>query len=168
MFCPSCGTEYTIELKYCNRCGANFSGLTAAAEPNVPPVNVTKSVAIIGTTMAVITLGGFFAIVSAAMTLATRSMSTDPIIAIAVLGMITIMISDIFLARLLSKLINAALFAGKQATYKPPQVLPVSAPPQLRSAPATHQPGVASVTENTTRLFESGMDDPALARKIDR
>ena len=173
MFCPSCGTEYTIELKYCNRCGANLSGLSAAAEPNVTPVNVTKSVAIIGTAMTVITLGGFVAIISAAMALANKSFPTDPIMAIVVMGMITILVSDIFLARLLTKLINVSLFSSKQPTYKPPQVLPVSAAPQLRSAPQTHQPGVASVTENTTRLFEpayrdSPVDDPAVPSKIDR
>ena len=160
MFCPSCGAEYTIELKYCNRCGANLSGLTVAAEPNVAPVNVTKSVAIIGTTMAVITLGGFVAIITAAMALASKSFPTDPIMAIVVMGMITILVSDIFLARLLTKLINASLFSGKQTTYKAPQALPVSAPPQLRSAPATHPPGVASVTENTTRTLQYSRDEP--------
>jgi hypothetical protein len=28
MYCPSCGAEYTIELKYCNRCGANLSRIS--------------------------------------------------------------------------------------------------------------------------------------------
>lgn len=174
MFCPSCGAEYTIELKYCNRCGANLSSLTTA-EPILAPVDVTKSVAIIGTTMAVLTLGGFIALISGAIALAGKtSIGTDPIMAVVVLGMITVLVSDIFLARLLSKLINASLSSGKPAKFKPPQALAAAAPPQLRSFPPSQLQEVPSVTENTTRLFEpeyrapSGSDDPALAKKADR
>lgn len=59
MFCPSCGAEYSIELKYCNRCGANLGG-TSPAPQSVAPIDVTKSVVAIGTTMVVLTIGGFY------------------------------------------------------------------------------------------------------------
>ena len=69
MFCPSCGAEYTVELKYCNRCGANLSALSAPAE--VVQVSLTKPTLIIAATLAVLTLGGFVGLIAGAVTLAT-------------------------------------------------------------------------------------------------
>src|ERR1700752_3862725 len=105
MFCPSCGTEYTIELKYCNRCGANLSSQVG---PSVAPVvvNVTKPTLIISVIVLLITLGGFAGLLTAVGELAPVMRGSDPLIAIIFMGMLTIMIVDIFLVRLLSKLIN--------------------------------------------------------------
>lgn len=156
MFCPSCGTEYAIGLPYCNRCGANLnSALTQPAE--VAPVDLTKAIATIGTTLAVMTLGGFLALIVGASKLAEKAaMSNDTIIALIVMGMLTILTSDIFLVRQLSKLINASL--SSVVTKKP---MKASAPaPQLPrpdTAPIFQAP---SVTENTTRFLESDYRAP--------
>ena len=172
MFCPSCGAEYTIELKYCNRCGANLNSLMTP-EPTVAPVDVNKSVVAIATAMVLVTLGGFIAVISGAMALASRSFASDPIMAIVVMGMITILVTDIFLGRLLSKLINASLSSGRPAKFNPPMALPSAAPAQLRQPQQSHLQGTPSVTENTTRFFEpayrepSESADPALAKKLD-
>jgi len=54
---PSCGTEYTIELKYCNRCGANLSGGLEEQSPTAP-ISVTKPALAIGAIMTILTVLG--------------------------------------------------------------------------------------------------------------
>src|SRR5205814_5298277 len=92
MFCPSCGTESTIELNYCNRCGAN---LTAPLVPaDVAPVNVTKPILIIGLVMLFLTLGGFAGVLSAAIDVFDKA-GKDLSAAVIFFGMITILTIDI-------------------------------------------------------------------------
>jgi hypothetical protein len=152
MFCPSCGTEYTIELKYCNRCGANLgTSLLPPAEPVI--INVTKPTLIIGTLMTLITLGGFGAVIAGAIGMARVLHGDDPVMGVVVFGMLAILIVDIFLARLLSKLISAALAtttgprsASSSMPVGPQQFQPATTTARLQAMP--------SVTENTTRFFE--------------
>ena len=153
MYCPSCGTEYTIELKYCNRCGANLS--SEIASPHDPVIfSLTKPVLITAATLVILTLGGFGGLIGGAIALASVVQRTDPLIAIIVFGMLTIMIVDIFLVRQLSKLISATLPSSTQPSPRRPHQLthPSNLPlPQL----ATERlQGVPSVTEGTTRFFE--------------
>jgi hypothetical protein len=157
MFCPSCGAEYAIELNYCNRCGAN---LTSVMTPPSAPISidVTKAVAAIGTTLAVITLGGFGAVIFGAVQLAKHTpMGTDPIMAMIMMGLLSIVIADILLIRQLSRLISASLSSGKTQQLKrpiAPALISNSAVPESpRPITARLAPG-ASVTENTTRFFE--------------
>src|SRR5437773_4415501 len=102
MFCPSCGTEYSIELKYCNRCGANLGSI---ALPSAEPVilNATKPTLIIGTLMLLVTLGGFGGVIAGAIGMARVPHGDDPVMGVVVFGMLAILIVDFFLARLLSK-----------------------------------------------------------------
>ena len=153
MFCPSCGTEYTIELKYCNRCGANLS--TELATQHEPVVlNLTKPTLIIGATLVILTLGGFGGLVGGALGLAPVVHGSDPLIAMIFMGMTTIMIVDIFLVRLLSRLINASLSSNTQTQPKRSNV-PANSPVAQIPQPATARlQGMPSVTENTTRFFE--------------
>src|SRR5215208_2523617 len=47
-YCPSCGNEITVELKYCNRCGANLT-LPAMSPPTVlAPVRMTMPSIVLG------------------------------------------------------------------------------------------------------------------------
>lgn len=164
MFCPSCGTEYTIGLPYCNRCGANLnSALTQPAE--VGSVDLTRAIATIGTTLAVLTLGGFLALIVGASKLAEKpAMSNDTIIALIVMGMLTILTSDIFLVRQLSKLINASLSSGitkkRMNASAPMQQLP-----RPNTAPIFQSP---SVTENTTRFLEEAYRAPSEAQPSEK
>jgi hypothetical protein len=157
MFCPSCGAESTIELNYCNRCGANLSApLIPSAE--IAPINVTKPILIIGVVMLFISLAGFAGVFSSAIEVATKTGGgKDLSIAITVFGMITILTIDILLFRLLSKLINAALGSQKVSGGRPapqePRRLAHPATAKLQPAP--------SVTENTTRFFDSYPAPPA-------
>lgn len=153
MFCPSCGTEYTIELKYCNRCGANLS--TSLPPQSLQPVivNVTKPTLIIGVLLLLVTLGGFGALVGGSISLAQILHGNDSFMAIIMFGMLAILIVDIFLVRLLSKLINSALSSSAQ-----PQIATTMQPPmpaQFQNPTTTARlQGRPSVTENTTRFFE--------------
>ncbi len=155
MFCPSCGTEYTIELKYCNRCGANL-GTNLAPPQSVEPVvvNLTKPTLIIGGLLLLITLGGFGGLVGGTMSLATILRGNDSFMMIILFGMLTILIVDIFLVRLLSKLISAALSpVSPQRIVQP--TMTGATPQQFQSpTPTNRLQSMPSVTENTTRFFE--------------
>lgn len=173
MFCPSCGTEYTIGLPYCNRCGANLNtALTAQPEPVL--VNLTKPTLIIGTALTLLTLGGFGMLISGAVELArSAQMGGDGIIAMITFGMITILVTDIFLVRQLSKLISASLSPSAQPKSKRQPALAPPLQAQLRQPLPAHLQGAPSVTENTTRFLEPeyrepSVDDPAIAKKSDR
>jgi len=54
MYCPTCGNEITVELKYCNRCGSTLT-LPATSAPMMmaPPKLVVPSI-VLGVTI----LGG--------------------------------------------------------------------------------------------------------------
>lgn len=153
MYCPSCGTEYAIELKYCNRCGANLS--TELATQHAPVVlNLTKPTAIIGATLAAVTLGGFGGLVGGTVGLAPLVHGNDPLMAMIFFGMTTIMVVDIVLIRLLSKIINASLSSGTQPQPRRSNVVANPAVAQLTQPSMAQRQGVPSVTEGTTRFFE--------------
>jgi len=154
MFCPTCGTEYTIELKYCNRCGRNLSEVLAPqAEPVI--INLTKPTLIISGALVFLTLGGFAGLIRGALRLAPVIQGNDPLIAMIFMGMLTILIVDIFLVRQLSKLISTSLQLSVQPQPKQSKVIANAGMSQLQQpTPARLQPA-PSVTENTTRFFES-------------
>jgi hypothetical protein len=171
MFCPSCGTEYTIELKYCNRCGANLS---AEVAPQHEPVvlNLTKPTLIIGATLVILTLGGFGGLVGGAVALASVVQGNDPLIAMIFMGMVTIMMVDIFLVRLLTKTINTSLDSGMPSQPRRPKVVANSSVTQFPQPPTSRLKEVPSVTEGTTRFFEpyrapSEADDRATKEKLE-
>ena len=172
MYCPSCGTEYTIELKYCNRCGANLgSEIAPLHEPVV--FNLTKPTLIIGATLVILTIGGFGGLIGGATALAGVVHGNDPLIAMIMFGMLTIMIVDIFLVRQLSKLISAALSSSTLIQPRRPNALPNPSMVQLPQPPASRLQGVPSVTEGTTRFFEpyrtpSETEDRTTAEKLER
>ena len=158
MFCPSCGAEYTIELKYCNRCGANLGALTAAPT-EVISINLNKAIAAISTALAVVTGAGFVAVVVGAAKLSERTaLGGDPIIALIVMGMLTILATDFFLIRQLSRLITASLSSGR--TSPKPLSAPAGSflPPQPNTSRLERVP---SVTESTTRFLEPTYSKPS-------
>lgn len=173
MYCPSCGTEYTIELKYCNRCGANLIG-GLEVQPQMAPVSMAKPALIIGAVMAIITVFGFGLLITGAVELArSAQIDADSVTAIVIVGMLTILTMDIFLVRQLSKIINASLSSNAQVRPKQSKILanPSMVPlPQHLPQPGTSRlQGVPSVTEGTTRFFEAHRT-PAEdeAEKVDR
>src|ERR1043165_3070132 len=157
MFCSSCGTEST-GLNYCNRCGANLTAPTAAPVVQLVPINLWKPILIIGTLVAIITLGGLAGVVSGTVEMVERGAGgVSP--ALPIFGLPCLLVIDILLIRQLSKLISAALSpnqvpAPMSPTYiqADPRVMPSTMTARLEGAP--------SVTENTTRFFEPAYREP--------
>jgi hypothetical protein len=155
MFCPSCGAEYAIGLNYCNRCGANLSAPGSQAE--LAPIRITKPTIVISLAVLLLTLLGFTSLIEGAAKLAPSFQQNDPIVATIVLGMATIMVGDIMLIRLLSRLINVALNRPAPQQHLQPgnKVNQLPAP-----APAAFVP-VGSVTDHTTRTLDAAYRQPA-------
>jgi hypothetical protein len=59
MYCPSCGSEITVELKYCNRCGANLSWPAPTQTAPLAPIKLTVPSVVLGLTV-IIGLGIIF------------------------------------------------------------------------------------------------------------
>ena len=52
MYCPSCGNEITVELNYCNRCGASLTlPVSNFPAPIVAPVKLTAPTIVLGLTV---------------------------------------------------------------------------------------------------------------------
>lgn len=153
MYCPSCGAESALELNYCNRCGANMASIVPARE--IVPVSLTKPAVAIGLTATILTLGGFSVLVEGAIKLALVFKEPEPIWAVIMFGMITILVSDIMLLRLLSRIIRTALEPKQPVQLPKPQVreVPRQLNPRLESVP--------SVTEHTTRAFTPAFKEPS-------
>lgn len=124
----------------------------------IATVNLTRPATIIGILMMFLTLGGFALLIAGARILASVIIGNDPLIAVIFMGMLTILIVDIFLARQLNKLINAALSGTKPTAKRLPPVLNPQPLPRPNTAPIFQTP---SVTENTTRFLEGEYRAPA-------
>jgi len=152
MYCPSCGAESALELNYCNRCGANMASSIAPVR-EIVPISLTKPAVAIGLTTLLLTLGGFGVLLVGAINLAIVLKNSDPIIAFMMFGMITIMVSDIMLIRLLSRIIRASLDTKPIVQLpKPAKEVPRQLSPRLEPVP--------SVTEHTTRTFTPAFKEP--------
>ena len=152
MYCPSCGAESTLELKYCSRCGASMAPST-----ELVPISLTKPALVIGLIVTALTLGGFAILIEGAIRLATVFHVPDPIMAIIMLGMATIIACDILLLRLLSRIIRTSLDAKNEKPAaqlkQQSRELPRQLNPQLEPVP--------SVTEHTTRTFAPVFREPS-------
>jgi hypothetical protein len=164
MFCPSCGAESTVELNYCNRCGANLSS-ALGADAEIAPINLTKPILIIVATVLLLTLGGFVGIISGTIEM-VRAGAGEMSPALPIFGIPTILTIDIMLLRQLSKLISAALSPNRLPAKKIPMqsqdALRLPRPTTARLEPAP------SVTENTTRFFEPAYREPVPRDKVEK
>jgi hypothetical protein len=152
MYCPSCGAESTVELNYCNRCGASMAPSTVMV-----PISLTKPAIIIGIIVTALTLGGFSILIEGAIRLATVFHVPDPIMAIIMLGMATIIACDFLLLRLLSRIVRTSL----EQKHEKPAMLPKQ---KTREEPRQLSPQfepVPSVTEHTTRTFAPVFREPS-------
>ena len=154
MYCPSCGAEAPLELNYCSRCGANMASAIAPSQ-QVVPVSLTKPAIAIGLTSTLLTLGGFGVLIEGAIKLARFFPQTYPIVIMLIFGMATIMVSDIMLIRLLSRIIRASL------ETKPTVQLPKPAGKELPRQLNPRLEPVPSVTEHTTRTFTPAFKEPS-------
>lgn len=154
MYCPSCGNEITVELKYCNRCGANLStALETESELRPVQIKLTGPMVILGL-MVVIGLGIIF---GGTNSFAERGIHPAALTWIILFSMATLFGCTALIIRFWLKLLSVQRELPQVETKKvkqaaKPQQLP---PPRIEPVP--------SVTEHTTRTFS-----PAYRDKLDR
>lgn len=152
MYCPSCGSEITVELKYCNRCGANLTW-PAPSLPPPSPISLTLPSLVLGLTT-VIGLGIVF---GGATSMAERGVNPAAIVWIVLVSVAALFGCVGLMIRFWTNLLS--LQRGIAPT---PQVRPTfadrSAPPPL---PPPRMEPVGSVTENTTRTFSPIYTEPS-------
>lgn len=151
MYCPSCGSEITVELKYCNRCGANLT-LSVPIQTPPAPISLTVPSLVLGLT----TIIGLGIVFGGATSMAERGMNPAAIVWIvlfsvaALFGCVGLMIR--FWTNLMTLQRGIAPMPQVRSTFAER-----SAPPPL---PPRMEP-VSSVTENTTRTFAPIYTEPS-------
>lgn len=153
MYCPTCGNEISVELKYCNRCGANLT-LPAAGAPVIlaPPKLVFPSI-VLGITI----LGGLGIIFGSATEFAKLGTHPAFIVWMVLFSALTLFGCTALLIRFLTKMMTL------NRELAPPQQQPRPAltdRPTMPHLPPRMEP-VPSVTENTTRTFTPIYREPA-------
>ena len=152
MYCPTCGNEITVELKYCNRCGANLTLPATSAPMVLAPVKLTIPSIVLGITI----LGGLGVIFGAASDFARQGLHPAAIVWIVLFSAATLFACVGLLIRFLTKMMTL----GRELA--PPQSQPrpaFSDRPPVHHLPPRMEP-VPSVTENTTRTFTPVYREP--------
>jgi hypothetical protein len=164
MYCPNCGTETVVGLKYCTKCGGNL-GSTSRITGN-PMSRISGAAWAVALATVAVVLGGLGITFSFAYELVRRVPNTpepgDQIgvsLAMIVLGSATILVSVFLLIRLFSRLLDlSSAKLPRQLSAKP---VDETFQPQIQSVPLT----VSSITEHTTRNFEPRSYNDAGASK---
>jgi hypothetical protein len=148
MYCPSCGSEISVELKYCNRCGANLSVISPGIPaPVVKPMRLGFPSIVLGLTVTV----GIGIIFGGTTELAQRDLHPAAIAWIVIFSMATLFGCTALILRFWLKVLTLnreSYQPQKQNQLRPPMQLPETRqqfPPRLEPMP--------SVTEHTTRTF---------------
>ena len=154
MYCPTCGNEITVELKYCNRCGANLILPTTMAPVALAPVKLTVPSIVLGITI----LGGLGVIFGSATEFARQGLHPAAIVWMVLFSSATLFGCTGLLIRFLTKMMTF------QREIAPPQQQPRPAftdRPTMPHLPPHMEAPVGSVTENTTRTFAPIYREPA-------
>ncbi len=153
MYCPTCGNEITVELKYCNRCGANLTLPATTAPMALAPVKLTVPSIVLGVTI----LGGLGVIFGSATEFARQGLHPAAIVWMVLFSAATLFGCTGLLIRFLTKMLTL------QREIAPPQQQPrptFADRPAIPHLPPRMEP-VGSVTENTTRTFAPIYREPA-------
>jgi hypothetical protein len=152
MYCPTCGNEITVELKYCNRCGANLALPPSNLPAPVAPVSLTAPTVIIGLTITV----GLGIVFSGATKLAEMHVHPAAITWMVLFSMVTLFGCSAMLIHFWSKMVG-----GQRQSSAPQQNIR----PAFERATPQHLPPrfehVPSVTEHTTRTFSPAYREPS-------
>jgi len=152
MYCPTCGNEITVELKYCNRCGANLTLPTMSAPTVMAPVRITVPAIVLG----MMVLGGLGIIFGGASEFARSGLHPAAIVWMVLFSAAALFGCTGLMIRFFTKMLTMQR-----------EVLPAQPPrPTMgeRQQPMHHLPPrmdhVPSVTENTTRTFSPIYREP--------
>jgi hypothetical protein len=153
MYCPTCGNEITVELKYCNRCGANLTLPAMSAPMVLAPVKLAVPSIVLGITI----LGGLGVIFGAASDFARNGLHPAAIVWMVLLSAATLFGCVGLMIRFLTKMMTL----GRELAPPQQQPRPTFADrPAIPHLPPRMEP-VPSVTENTTRTFTPIYREPA-------
>ena len=147
MYCPSCGNEISVELKYCNRCGANLSVIPADyPSPVVKPVRLGFPAVVLGLTITI----SFGIIFSSATELAQRQLHPAAIAWMVLFSLATLFGCTALMIRFWLKVLsmNRESHQPQQNQLRPPMQVPM---PRQQFSPRLEP--MPSVTEHTTRTF---------------
>lgn len=158
MYCPSCGNEINVELKYCNRCGAHLTQSMQSVPVMVPvPIKLTAPTLIIGITI----VAGLGVIIEGARELAMMHVHPAFLTWMVLFGMATLFGCTALLLRFWTKMVSLQR-ESRQLEMKNPQ--PVFTPPPQGFVPppqlTPRHDHIPSVTEHTTRTFSPIYKDP--------
>lgn len=152
MYCPSCGNETAVELKYCNRCGANLSLPTAPQIVTLTPVRIAVPSIVLGLTI----VFGLGIIIGGASQLAITGVPPVALVWMVLFAAATLLGCTGLLIRFLTRMLTLS---------REPMAMPPPAQPTLTSRPQVQLPPrfepVPSVTENTTRTFTPAYKEAA-------
>jgi hypothetical protein len=157
MYCPSCGAESNISLKYCKRCGGNLGDATqlVVQDSGSASSRYTGAAWAIGLASTVITLAGLGIIFSHAWDLVGPHYpgprvgdATMVAMTMIIFGSATIFGIIAMLIRLFTRLMTAPS-EPPQLTKTIKAVTGSYTPAQMQASPLP----VSSVTEHTTRNF---------------
>jgi hypothetical protein len=155
MYCPSCGNEIAVELKYCNRCGANLSVPAASSSTVVagPPVKLTAPTLVLGLTITV----GLAIIFGGAARFAEIGLHPAAIAWIVLFSTATLFGCTAMLIRFWTKMLTL-----QRETIVSQPLRPASVErPTAQQLPPQRFEGMPSVTENTTRTFSPSYREPS-------
>jgi hypothetical protein len=150
MYCPSCGSDISVELKYCNRCGANLAMVPPSyPAPVVKPVRLSLPAIVLGLTVT----GGLAIIFGGASELARMQVHPAAITWMVIFSLATLFGCTALILRFWLKVLSM-----NRETYQPQNQIrpplqmstPISGPRQ--QFPPRLEP-MPSVTEHTTRTF---------------
>lgn len=151
MYCPTCGNEITVELKYCNRCGANLSlpGMSA------PMMLASPKLAIPSIVLGITILGGLGVIFGSATAFAKLELHPAAIVWMVLFSSATLFGCIGLLIRFLTKMMTL----NREIVPQPQPRPTFSERPPMSHLPPRMEP-MPSVTENTTRTFTPVYREP--------
>jgi hypothetical protein len=153
MYCPTCGNEITVELKYCNRCGANLTLPATTAPTTMAPVKLTGPSLVLGL-MVVVGLGIIF---GGASEFAQRGLHPA-----AIVWMVLFSAAMLFgCAALMIRFWTKLLTMQREIAQPQPQRPAFPERQTAQSLPPPRMEPVGSVTENTTRTFSPIYREPS-------
>ena len=156
MYCPSCGIASTSGLSHCRVCGANLippSGARVPAEDSSP---VKVSGALIGLFLitALVGLAGFMGMFGTIRNIRFMGLPPEDIKKVTALILVFSSGAILGVVALLSSVLMRAFCSSARSDARPR----AAQPRQIEHPPAhMHAPPMHSVTEHTTRNFDSSL-----------
>lgn len=162
MYCQTCAAEIQTGLNYCNRCGAVVNAsLTTKQETAL--VDIASPVRTLGGTVLLTTLIGLTIIFIALDNFSSKGLPPELLGMIAGAGFFLILVIDVLLIRILSRIVQLPVAAPTLQTQpKRPESRELHTPQAQTYMPAssTDPLPVSSVTEHTTRTFHPAYKEP--------